>query len=89
MKEYKLIFLKCTDCVLTVPYTVGSFKYSSADLLLCQGAKVNMTDERGVSPLHACVFHAIISRPGSDGLSILRRLVAAGAILKPSSAVGQ
>jgi len=68
---------------------VGSCKYTSADLLLRHGAKVNMTDERGVSPLHACVFHQIISRPGSDGLSILRRLAAAGAILKPASTVGQ
>jgi len=69
--------------------TVGAFKYSSADLLLRHGAKVNTTDDRGVSPLYACVFHTIISRPGSDGLSILRRLAAAGAILKPGPIVGQ
>ena len=69
--------------------TVSSHKYCSVDLLLRYGAKVNMTDERGVSPLHACVFHTIISRPGTDGLSILRRLAAAGAILKPNSTVAQ
>ena len=61
----------------------------TADLLLRHGAKVNMTDERGVSPLHACIFHTVISRSGADGLNILRRLVAAGAILKPSSPAGQ
>jgi len=69
--------------------SVDSNKYSSTDLLLRHGAKVNMTDERGVSPLHACIFHTIISRSSGDGLNILRRLVAAGAILKPASTVGQ
>ena len=68
---------------------VGVCKYSSADLLLLHGAKVNMTDERGVSPLHACVFHTIISRPSSAGLSIVRRLAAAGAVLRPGSLTGQ
>jgi len=77
------------NCSGPVVYTVGSCKYSAADLLLRHGARVNATDERGVSPLHACVFHTIISRPGTDGLSILRRLVAAGAILKPRSTAGQ
>jgi len=75
-----------SQCVFLVYVsTVGSSKYMSTDLLLRHGAKVNMTDERGVSSLHACIFHTVISRSGGDGLSILRRLVSAGAILKPGS----
>jgi len=61
-----------------------SFKYDSIDLLLRHGARVNAVDNRGATPLQSCVFHAIISRHSSDGLSVLRRLVAAGAMLQPS-----
>lgn len=54
------------------------------DLLLRHGAKVNVIDDRGSSPVQACVFHVIISRHCSDGLNVLRRLVSAGALLQSS-----
>ena len=79
--------VKLTVCLFVS--TVDLRKYTSTDLLLRHGAKVNMTDERGVSPLHACIFHTVISRSSGDGFSILRRLVAAGAILKPASTAVQ
>ena len=70
--------------MLNVFYVGDSFKYDSIDLLLRHGARINAIDNRGATPLQACVFHAIISRHSSDGLSVLRRLVAAGAMLHSS-----
>ena len=66
-------------CFLCV---ANAFKYGSVDLLLRHGAHVNVMDDRGATPLQACTFHCIISRHSSDGLSVLRRLVAAGALLQ-------
>ena len=67
----------------------GSPKYVAAELLLKHGAKVNVADERGVTPLEVCIFHSVISRsPDYDGLSVLRRLVAAGALLHPTAKSG-
>lgn len=58
-----------------------ALKYRLTNQLLCCGAKVNARAMRGHTPLDSCVFHLVI---GEVAKSSLRRLVEAGAHLKPN-----
>ena len=58
-------------------------KYRSTELLLKYGARVNEAGSRGVTPFEQCIFRSIMNRECREALHVLRRLVAAGAQLRP------
>lgn len=58
-------------------------KYRSTEILLQYGARVNEAGQRGVTPFEQCIFRSIMNRECRESLNILRRLVAAGARLRP------
>jgi len=59
-------------------------KYTSTDILLSHGARVNAVDDRGVSPLMWCVSNSVQGQYRMDGVATVRRLVSAGAHLQPN-----